>query len=206
MKNKMILALLIVVGVLFVNFAFDTVEGESSFVKDSNVSSRNIDVDNVNVMDKDDIEKVYKKYKNLVSDVLEKHQLEVKNLNEDVNDLDFVSRIVSIDIKDFKGVDNTWFGIVYDDEDNPKEISFYLDGDFDSYSTSNNGYTIKNTLIEDIGDIFFPHSKFIKDVEDFFYNVSPEPGLNTVDYFYKKGSLRIALNGDKISFKMNIYK
>lgn len=206
MKNKMILALFIIVGVFGINFASDVFNNRNSYKYAAIVSSKGLDDYCAVRMDEEDVFRAYKKYKDSISDIFEKYHLDYKNLKEDKNDSEFVSRIVCMDDEELANIDDTWFGIIYDDEDIPIEVVFYLEGEFDLYLDSDKSFTIKNTLIDEVGDVFFPRTKFNKDVEGFFNNASSDPGSNTAEFIYKKGSVIVSLNGNKVSFKFNLFK
>lgn len=204
MKKKLILALLTAVGVFMVSFAADIFDNYSLKNNNDATSARAIDVAHYVEVEKEDIIKIYQKYNSLVSDIYNKYNLDFKKLNESEEDLDFSSRLVCMDVEEPSNIKNTWFGIVYDEENNPKEISFYVDGEYEDYNTSENVFSIKNTLIEDVGDLFFPHTKFKSDIERFFNDVTSEPGVNSSTFAYKKGIVTASINGGKISIKLNL--
>lgn len=206
MKKKLVLALFAAVAVLSINFVADIFGDYNSNNYNSKISARAINADYEIEIEKEDIMKIHKKYNTSVSDIYNKYQLDFKNLNESTEDSNFISRIVCMDVENYENIENTWFGIVYDENNNPKEIGFYLDGDFESYLNSDGEFSIKDTLIEDIGNLFFARSKFKSDIETFFNDGSSEPGLNSAKFIYKKGIVTATINANKISLKINLNK
>lgn len=204
MRKKIILVLIMVLGVLAVSFTSDILSNYSSSSNESNISARAIDANYEIELEKNEIMTLHKKYSVLVSEIYSKYELDIKDLKEDNEDSELISRIVCMEVDNYEKLKNTWFGIVYDEENNPKEISFYLDGEYNSYLNSDDKFAIKGTIIEDIGNLFFARSEFKNDVEGFFNNASSEPGLNSATYLYKKGMVTLSINGDKISLKINL--
>lgn len=204
MRKNFIFILLTAVAVILINCTSYLLEDLSSNKNSTKISSRLIEEDYSVDVKQEDIVKIHQKYNSLISDIYDNYSLDFKRLNECEEDSEFVSRLVCMDIENNGGIKNTWFGIVYDEDNNPKEIGFYVDGDYNDFVNEKGNFTIKDTLIQDVGNLFFARSKFKSDIEDFFSEVSSEPGTNSKVFVYKRGIVTASVNGGRMSLKINL--
>lgn len=197
MRKKYISSLLIILTVISV-----TITGYNF----NNTNKNGIDSSSSRMVSEDCIEEdkalsLYRKYFEKISDIYSKYNLDVRNLKEDNSNQDFVTRVVLTEAQDVDFINNTWFGLTYQD-DVIRELSFYMDGNLDSYTLPDGSYSIESSIIQDIGDVFFSRKKFTNDVNNFLNNASSEPGMNTTNICYKKGTVNVSLNAHKLSIKI----
>lgn len=150
--------------------------------------------------------KLYNKYLPKVRATLDKYGLTTKNLNENVSDTEFVSRLVFN--KDEDDIDNNietiWYGLSYDENNLIESLNFYADCNINNLEIESDNVLIQDTLLSDIGKIFFKNTSFNKDfisaIDEFLNTETVEP----IIFQYKKGSVEIVVRQNKLTMNVNL--
>lgn len=149
--------------------------------------------------------KKYEKYLPKIQKVLEDYGIEAKNLNENANDIDFVSRLVfeSEEMKLNSNVKTFWFGIVYDENNIAENLNLYLEYNLDE-EYNNEGIANCSELIADIGKVFFKFTSFSRDVNSTIETLYKSKSSEHIILEYKKGFVEIMYKQDSIVFNISI--
>lgn len=148
--------------------------------------------------------KLYNKYLPKVISILENKGLTIRNLNENKEDTTMVSRIVVDNTNDLEeNSESMWFGVVYDDENLIKEVGMYIEYPLD-FNNVNGDLNLKNTLLQDIENLFFKNESFLDDVTSTIKTYDINNISEVITYGYKKGNVEIGIGHDKVTIKINL--
>lgn len=168
-------------------------------------AKRIVDESSVNNINQKHALKKYNKYFNKIKSMLEENNFEVKNLNEDLNNINFVSRlIVENNINnEISNIESLWYGLLYDENNLIKSLNLYISYDLGENYKDNN-FSIKFDLIENIGDILFKFTSFNKDVNGVVNKLIDSNNNESVKLEYRTGTVEMSLKQEKIEFNIDI--
>lgn len=149
--------------------------------------------------------KLYKKYINKVEDIYSKNGIEIKNLNEKSDEIDFVSRLVYTSEEGAsESINNTWYGIIFDDSNLISAVGMYIDGHVDTYKDSKDNFTIKKSIFEDVGNLFFKYTTYKTDIEKIVNESIQSGNTEPTILKYKNGDIELIVNQNKLSMKIKL--
>lgn len=149
--------------------------------------------------------KLYKKYITKVEEIYNKNGIEIKNLNEKQDEIDFVSRLVYTSEEGAsEGIYNTWYGIIFDDSNLITTVGMYIDGYIDAYKDSNDNFTIKKSIFEDVGNLFFKYTTYKTDIENSVNEAIQSGNTEPIILKYKNGDIELIVNQNKLSMKIKL--
>lgn len=177
----------------------DNVANSRSIVA-NDTSNNNIEVNQKKAL------KLYNKYLPKIKAVFDTYGLNAKNLNENIDDTEFVSRLVYNKSED--DVDNSietiWYGLVYDENNLIESVNFYVDCNISDIKEESKGVELRDTFISDIGKIFFKNTTFNKDVVSAVDNFLTTETVEPVAFQYKKGNVELVVRQHKLTMNISL--
>ena len=148
--------------------------------------------------------RLYKKYLPKVIKLFESKGMSIKNLNENKEETDMVSRIVVGSYNDLEvNYEPMWFGITYDDDNLISEVGMYIEYPI-NIDEIDADLSFKNTMLQDIENLFFKNESFLNDIKTTVcdYKIDDISEINMCEY--KKGKAEISMGQHKINIKINL--
>lgn len=162
--------------------------------------------ENSSPIDQEQAMKIYKKYSSKIKKLYKKYGIEVRNLNESSIDSGFITRLMYLDEEGANDcLNSTWYGLIYDKNDNISEVGMLVEGKPDRYIDSTGNFSIKKTIYEDIGNIFFKNTSYKDDIEGAIDMLIKSDGSDISIFEYKNGFIEVSASKDKISMKINLF-
>lgn len=147
--------------------------------------------------------RLYNKYLPKLKTIFDEYSLNPKNLNENIDDKEFVSRLVYNKTEDDteSNIDTMWYGLIYDKNNLVESLNLYVDCNI---SNVNEEYIIRDTFISDIGKIFFKHTTFNNDVLSAIDNFVTTETVEPVILEYKKGTVELVVRQHRLTMNISL--
>lgn len=147
--------------------------------------------------------RLYNKYLPKLKTIFDEYSLNPKNLNENIDDKEFVSRLVYNKNEDDteSNIDTMWYGLIYDKNNLVESLNLYVDCNI---SNVNEEYIIRDTFISDIGKIFFKHTTFNNDVLSAIDNFVTTETVEPVILEYKKGTVELVVRQHRLTMNISL--
>lgn len=154
--------------------------------------------------------RLYNKYLPKLKTIFEEHSLNAKNLNENIDDTEFVSRLVynktegNIDNTIDNNIETIWYGLMYDDNNTIESLSCYVEYNINNIKEDGNGIVIRDTVVYDIGKIFFRNTTFNNDIVSAIDDCITTETVEQLMFEYKKGTVELSIRQDRLIFNINL--
>lgn len=147
--------------------------------------------------------RLHNKYLPKLKTIFDEYSLNPKNLNENIDDKEFVSRLVYNKTEDDteSNIDTMWYGLIYDKNNLVESLNLYVDCNI---SNVNEEYIIRDTFISDIGKIFFKHTTFNNDVLSAIDNFVTTETVEPVILEYKKGTVELVVRQHRLTMNISL--
>lgn len=200
MAKKIIALILMISTAALIGCSKSDNIANSRLIVANDTSNNNIEVNQKKAL------KLYNKYLPKIKAVFDTYGLNAKNLNENIDDTEFVSRLVYNKSED--DVDNSietiWYGLVYDENNLIESVNFYVDCNISDIKEESKGVELRDTFISDIGKIFFKNTTFNKDVVSAVDNFLTTETVEPVAFQYKKGNVELVVRQHKLTMNISL--
>lgn len=150
--------------------------------------------------------KLYNKYLPKLTTIFDAYNLNPRNLNENIDDTEFVSRLVYNKDEDEieNNIDTMWYGLIYDEHNLIESLNFYVDCNISNIKDDCNSIAIRDMFISDIGKIFFRHTTFNKDILSAIDNCLTTKTVEPVVFEYRKGTVEVVVRQNKLIMNISL--
>ena len=180
------------------------VSDKSANSSDTTISNADNNISDTGVNQKKSL-KQYKRYMSKIKSIFDDKGLDMKNLNENVDDKGFVSRILHDDEEEnLNEIDKIWYGLTYDENNMISHLGLYLDYNINIEDMTDKNLMIKGTIIEDIGNVFFKRTTYNADIENAINHYLTTSNVEPVELNYKKGKVEVVVRQNKLSINIDL--
>lgn len=180
------------------------VSDKSANSSDTTISNADNNISDTGVNQKKAL-KQYKRYMSKIKSIFDDKGLDMKNLNENVDDKGFVSRILHDDEEEnLNEIDKIWYGLTYDENNMISHLGLYLDYNINIEDMTDKNLMIKGTIIEDIGNVFFKRTTYNADIENAINHYLTTSNVEPVELNYKKGKVEVVVRQNKLSINIDL--
>ena len=200
MAKKIIALILMMSTATIIGFSKsdNAVTGRMSIIDDA--SANNQEINQKKAL------KLYNKYLPKVKAIFDKYGLITKNLNENIDNHEFVSRLVfnKSEDDDDKSIETIWYGLIYDENNLIESLNFYVDCNISNIKEEVERVAMKDIFLADIGKIFFRNTTFNEDVTSAVTSFLNTETVEPVIFEYRKGSVEIVIREHKLTMNINL--